>query len=195
MHLTCTLSVDWVCCADLKLSSQGSFAVVWFGWSGLTVAVWWSDFVVGQPNDGLAWNLHVVVWPGVDGRWSCVMVLLGVGSDGEDWWSNLSTGLPVDDGLVCWSGDGLIWKIKRRNAEVRKQITQLCASGKLRKEKRRNWGNTFFSAVATLKRTATTKPNYISNYQILLRIIFNLVNLAKCSIVNCSARHHGNLLF
>ena len=34
-------------------------------------------------------------------------------------------------------------------------------------------GNTFISAVATLKTTVTavtTKPNYISNYRILLRI-------------------------
>ena len=31
-------------------------------------------------------------------------------------------------------------------------------------------GNTFNGAVATLKWTVTTKPNYISNYRILLRI-------------------------
>ena len=57
MHLTCTNSVDWLGCAELKLSSQGSFAVVWsdggavdglIWWSGLTmvwrgIRMWWSD--------------------------------------------------------------------------------------------------------------------------------------------------------
>ena len=85
-------------------------------------------------------------------------------------------------------------KNKKRWGE-KKKITQLSASGKLRKEKRRKCGNAFIGAVATFKRTATTKPNYISNYRVLVRIFFNLVNLAKCSIVNCSARHDGYLLF
>ena len=86
-------------------------------------------------------------------------------------------------------------KIKRRKAEVRSEVAQLSVSGKLRKEKRRKCGNTFIGAVATLKRTATIKSNYISNYWVLLRIFSNLVHLAKYSIVNYSARHHGNLLF
>ena len=54
-------------------------------------------------------------------------------------------------------------------------------------------GNTFIGAVGTLKRAVTTKPNYISNYRDLLRI-FLILSIWLIS-VNCSARHHGNLLF
>ena len=53
-------------------------------------------------------------------------------------------------------------------------------------------GNTFIGAVATLKRTVKVKPNYISNYRILLRIF---LILSIWLSVNCSARYHGNLLF
>ena len=165
MHLTCTISVDWVCCAELKLRSQGSFAVVWSdGGGGLMVwfggRVWrWSGVEFGR--GGLSWG--------------------GV-TDGLVWWSYVWSGrtdringlicrrVCHGGGLVCRSLDDLIWKIKWRSPEVRKEITQLSASGKLRKEKWTKCGNTFIGAVATLKTTATTKPNYISNYRILLRI-------------------------
>ena len=66
MHLTCTISRGWVCCADWKLSSQGCSPVVWWGdlnwWSGLVVVVgsdgliWWSG-----RDDGVLWYSDVVV--------------------------------------------------------------------------------------------------------------------------------------
>ena len=169
MHLTCTISVDWVCCADLKLSSQGSFAVVWSDGGGVLM-VWFG---------GRAWR-----WSGVE--FGCGGLIWGGVTDGLVWWSYIWLGLTGTingliclrvchgGGLVCRSLDGLIWKIKRRSPEVSKKITQLSASGKLRKEKRKKCGNTFIGAVATLKKTATTKPNYISNYRILLRIFLIL---------------------
>ena len=48
MHLTCTISRGWVCCADLKLSSQGWLSVELIYSSGLILVVW--------SHDGQVWE-------------------------------------------------------------------------------------------------------------------------------------------
>ena len=76
MHLTCTISGGWKCCADWKLK-QGweSGLEVWSG-GRVWLAVEWSDLVGG--SSGLLWLDGVVVWS--DGRicWSVLMVWTGV---------------------------------------------------------------------------------------------------------------------
>ena len=76
MHLTCTPSEGWECCADLKLN-QGWYSGVEV-WSGgrIWLAVGWSDLVGG--SGGLLWLAAVVVW--TNGRiwWSVLMVWTGV---------------------------------------------------------------------------------------------------------------------
>ena len=70
MHLTCVISEGWLCCADLKPSSQG-----WYSggliWSGL-VQQWLSDLNVGFSG-------RVSEWSGVV---SDVVVASKVGSNG-----------------------------------------------------------------------------------------------------------------
>ena len=79
MHLTCTISVDWVCCADQKLNSRG-----WGLWSGGAIGVAVAQ-VLSVGSDLVAGR---VCWFGVEfgrdglisGRISWLM-----------WWSDLGS--------------------------------------------------------------------------------------------------------
>ena len=88
MHLTCTITRSWVCCADWKLSSQGWCTLVWCcylnWWSGLEVVIWLSGGRVVKmalwPYDlgsdltvwcgGLMDWFHGLIWSCAWGRWS-----------------------------------------------------------------------------------------------------------------------------
>ena len=148
MHLTCTISVDWVCCADsvgdLLLGSD-SGGLVWrwrrsdglIWWSGLTmvwlgIRMWWSD---------LGWSY----W------WSCVMVLCRVGSDREDEWSNLSTGLLRT--MVLSVGVAKVWSEKWKEEMLRWEVKllNLALQGSYVTRNEGKSGNTFMGTVATLK--------------------------------------------
>ena len=94
MHLTCTISRGWVCCADWKLSSQRWCPAVWWddlvGWPGVAVVVCWSDGLIG--------------WSGL------MMVCCVFGCGGLIWvliWLSVA---------VFWRAgfreDGLVWRLK-----------------------------------------------------------------------------------
>ena len=165
------------CCGLIRVvwSDGGGGLMVWFGgrvwqWSGVEFVC--GGLIWGRTTDGLVWSSYV--WSGLTDRINgliCLPVCLRT--------LVLSVGV-----AMVWSEK---WKEEMSRWEVK--LLNLAPQGSHVKIEEK-CGNTFIGVVATLKRTVTTKPNYISNYRILLRIY-----LAKCSIVNSSARHHGNLLF
>ena len=79
MHLTCTIPRDWLCIADLKLSSQGSLSVgvIWSGslvwWWRSDLMVWWLSGLrmvwcgtrIWRSDLGLIWLTVVEFWSGV----------------------------------------------------------------------------------------------------------------------------------
>ena len=90
MHLTCTIPRHWLCCADLKLSSQGWWSVGMI-WSGGLVWWWRSDLIVWWLSGlrmawsgadlvdwcgGLVW-CGGLIWRSVWGKWS--------GMSAENW--------------------------------------------------------------------------------------------------------------
>ena len=96
MHLTCTISRGWVCCADLKPSSQGWLSVGMI-WSGTDLTRWWRS--------------DLMVWFGCR---VLRMVWCGTGI----WWSDLgriSSSLEVCLRKMVWSES---WKLKRWEAEL-----------------------------------------------------------------------------
>lgn len=105
MHLTCTIPRDWLCCADLKLSSQGSLSVGMILSGGL---VWW-------------WRSDLMVW------WLSGLRMVWCGT--RIWWSDLGriwlTVVEFWSGVVIYSGglseeNGLVGvlKFKRWEAEL-----------------------------------------------------------------------------
>ena len=101
MHLTCTISECWLCCAAWKLKSQGLWCVVWWGdliWSGCLVWRWWSVLMVGF--GGRVW------------RWSVVIFRSGGLSWGQIWWNSF---MAQCEGLSV----GLVWDLKlKKKSEV-----------------------------------------------------------------------------
>ena len=171
------------CCGLIRVvwSDDGGGLMVWFG--------------------GRVWR-----WSGVE--FGCGGLICGRWTDGLVWWSYVGSGLTdrINNGLiflqVCQRtmvlsvGVAMVWSEKWKDEKLRWEVKMLnlAPQGSYVKIDEK-CGNTFISAVATLKRTVTavtTKPNYISNYRILLRIF---LILSIWLSVNCSARHHGNLLF
>ena len=144
IYFCCLIRVVW--------SDGGSGLMVWFGgriwrWSGVEFGC--GDLICGWWTDGLTWGrvwrtglMVQSVYRSACGRRSCLS---------ESRWSDLKS-----EKKKSW---GEKW-----NCSI------ISSSGKPHKYKRRKKRNTFMGTVATLKRTATTKPNYISNYRILLRI-------------------------
>ena len=168
------------CCGLIRVvwSDDGGGLMVWFG-----CRVWWWS--------GVEFGCGGLIW----GRWT----------DGLVWWSYVGSGLTdrINNGLiflqVCQRtmvlsvGVAMVWSEKWKDEKLRSEVKMLnlAPQGSYVKIDEK-CGNTFIGAVGTLKRAVTIKPNYISNYRILLRIF---LILSIWPSVNCSARHHGNLLF
>jgi len=102
------------------------------------------------------------------------------------WWSYVGSGRTDRiNGLICLQvylrtlvlsvGVAMVWPEKWKEEKLRWEVKllNLAPQGCYVKIEEK-CGNTFIGAVATLKRTVTTKPNYISNYRILLRIFLIL---------------------
>ena len=101
MHLTCAISRGWVCCADLKWSSQWWQSV---GWADL---ICWSDVAVVVCSDGLI----LVVWSDDGLVWELVHGLIC----GRIWDSSDCLVLWSDLGQILWAAlvvwfYGLIWR-------------------------------------------------------------------------------------
>ena len=162
MHLTCTISECWLCCAAWKLKSQGLWSVVWWGdliWSGCLVWRWWSVLMVWF--GGRVWRWSVVAL-GCGGPISDLIVLYG---GLRDWFH----------GLIWRSAreeDGLVWRLKIEKITswvyTSDDMAQLNVR-ELRKQKQREKGNTYnffkfswnFEKAEALnrKRFANTQPN------------------------------------
>ena len=85
--------------------------------------------------------------------------------------------------------------MKRRNAEVRSEIAQFSASGKLRNEKRRKKRKYFYGYSCNFEKYCDDQTKLHFKLPDTAEDLSDLVNLAKYSIVNFYARHHSNLLF
>ena len=84
--------------------------------------------------------------------------------------------------------------MKRRNAEVRSEIAQFSASGKLRKDQRK-MRKYFYWYSRNFKKDCYDQTKLHFKLPSTAEDLSNLFNLTKYTIVNCSARYHGNLLF
>ena len=126
-------------------------------------------------------------WSGLE--FGCGCLSWGGVTDGLVWWSYVGSGRTDRiNGLICLQvclrtlvlsvGVAMVWSEKWKEKKLRWEVklVNLAPQGSYVKIEEK-FGNTFISAVATLKRTVTavtTKPNYISNYRILLRIFLIL---------------------
>ena len=121
MHLTCTIPRDWLCCADLKLSSQGWWSVRMI-WSGNLLWWWWliwwpdcRDLCFFGSEDSLVWYWDMVVWSEADLIDCC-------GRSGLVWWPYMEVCLRK----MVWYQ---YWKLKRWEAEL------IVVNGSIREER------------------------------------------------------------